>query len=119
MDIVTITSVLDNVNRLIRDNNFTSNQEIEIEIYELSEEEKEEEEENKAFFLKKLGKYNKIKKSEENYKCPICLENFKEGEYKRVLPYCLHRFHKKCIDKWLINHNKCCPLCKCDYNNLS
>ena len=115
MDITAITSILDNVNRLINENNFDENQEIEIEIYELSDENNIV---NNKNFLKRLGKYNRIKKSEEKYKCPICLENFKEGEYKRTLPFCLHKFHKKCIDKWLLNQNKCCPLCKHDYHDI-
>ena len=112
MDITTITSILDDVNKLINSNYFLGNEEIEIEIYELSEEE------NNKDIIKKLGKYYKINKNEENYKCPICLEYFKEGEYKRILPTCCHKFHKKCIDKWLVGESKCCPVCKHDYSNF-
>ena len=46
--------------------------------------------------------------------CPICLEKYKIGEYKRKLHFCNHIFHKKCIDKWLIN-NINCPICRKDY----
>ncbi len=42
--------------------------------------------------------------------CAICLENFSEGEKLRAVP-CLHRFHAKCIDHWLIS-KPVCPVCK-------
>ncbi|CAF0855674.1 unnamed protein product [Didymodactylos carnosus] len=32
--------------------------------------------------------------------CDICLNEYKETDKLRLLP-CLHRFHVKCIDKWL------------------
>ncbi|CAF0841911.1 unnamed protein product, partial [Didymodactylos carnosus] len=32
--------------------------------------------------------------------CDICLNEYKESDKLRLLP-CLHRFHVKCIDKWL------------------
>lgn len=74
-------------------------------------------------FLKKLGKYIKIKKEDplinEKEKCSICLSNYKVGEFKRVLPICKHTYHKKCIDKWFkLCKNKFCPLCKASYNEI-
>ena len=58
--------------------------------------------------------------------CCICLENFKENDRIRVLGYCQHEFHKKCIDTWVRTFasdrsrisrlvksgHPCCPLCK-------
>lgn len=43
--------------------------------------------------------------------CPVCMENFKQGEVVRYLPTCNHTFHRSCIDLWLV---RCadCPLCK-------
>ena len=43
--------------------------------------------------------------------CAICVEDFKEGDYQKVLP-CHHSFHVKCVDEWLMNHSDLCPLCK-------
>ena len=42
--------------------------------------------------------------------CPVCLEKFKDNEFKRELK-CGHVFHKKCIDKW-IKHQNSCPICR-------
>ena len=43
--------------------------------------------------------------------CAICLAEFGEGEWLRVLPSCDHAFHLHCIDAWLCSHLDC-PLCR-------
>ncbi|XP_004298936.1 PREDICTED: E3 ubiquitin-protein ligase SIS3 [Fragaria vesca subsp. vesca] len=43
--------------------------------------------------------------------CPICLEEFYEGNEVRGLP-CAHNFHVECIDEWLRLNVKC-PRCRC------
>ena len=49
--------------------------------------------------------------------CPICYDEYKANQYKRVLEKCGHTFHKKCVDKWFVNHpNLECPLCRTNYN---
>jgi hypothetical protein len=42
--------------------------------------------------------------------CPICLENYQEGQQVRTIP-CFHSFHKDCIDPWLLQR-AVCPVCK-------
>ena len=43
--------------------------------------------------------------------CTICLEDFKQDDELRKF-LCNHKFHKKCIDDWLLLKNVC-PNCKC------
>ncbi|CAO2827194.1 unnamed protein product [Amaranthus hypochondriacus] len=59
--------------------------------------------------------YNKSTKfqNEEIAQCYICLLEYEEGDDMRVLP-CHHEFHKKCIDKWLKEIHRVCPLCRGD-----
>ena len=50
--------------------------------------------------------------------CALCLENFCAGESLRLLP-CFHKFHKECVDRWLLGpelryKTRACPLCKAD-----
>ncbi|XP_039133757.1 RING-H2 finger protein ATL73-like [Dioscorea cayenensis subsp. rotundata] len=43
--------------------------------------------------------------------CAICLSDFMNGERVRVLPKCMHGFHVKCIDRWLMARSSC-PTCR-------
>lgn len=45
--------------------------------------------------------------------CPICLLEFEDGDEIRVLPCAVsHRFHKDCVDPWLLAVSTSCPLCR-------
>ncbi|TVU08694.1 hypothetical protein EJB05_42105, partial [Eragrostis curvula] len=44
-------------------------------------------------------------------KCTVCLAGMREGQALRELPRCAHRFHDKCIAKWLKAHPTC-PVCR-------
>jgi hypothetical protein len=44
--------------------------------------------------------------------CPICLDDFEDGETQvRELP-CRHIFHPDCIDTFLLRNSSLCPMCK-------
>ncbi|CAI9774586.1 unnamed protein product [Fraxinus pennsylvanica] len=43
--------------------------------------------------------------------CTICLSEFEEREILKIIPYCKHVYHPKCIDTWLSSHVTC-PLCR-------
>jgi hypothetical protein len=43
--------------------------------------------------------------------CAICISDFAPGEKVRCLPPCGHRFHKACVDIWLLRQAEC-PMCK-------
>ncbi|CAK9174712.1 unnamed protein product [Ilex paraguariensis] len=43
--------------------------------------------------------------------CLICLGEFEEKEIVKLIPYCGHLFHPRCIDTWLRSHMSC-PLCR-------
>ena len=44
--------------------------------------------------------------------CAICLEELREGDAVKVIPYCKHVFHPHCIDTWL-DKQVTCPVCRC------
>lgn len=68
---------------------------------------------------KKVVKQNELKKiKEKTYikgdnveECMICIEEFENNQKVRVLD-CEHSFHSDCIDKWLLNYNHECPVCR-------
>uniref|UniRef100_A0A7M4F3U9 Zinc finger SWIM-type containing 2 n=1 Tax=Crocodylus porosus TaxID=8502 RepID=A0A7M4F3U9_CROPO len=41
--------------------------------------------------------------------CRLCLKIFCLGQYARLLP-CNHKFHRKCIDDWLLHQKNACPV---------
>jgi hypothetical protein len=54
---------------------------------------------------------NKFGAMSEQTECPLCLEPFGSGYYKKtvVKPYrCEHKYHESCIAKW----NRECPMCR-------
>ncbi|XP_077966256.1 E3 ubiquitin-protein ligase Zswim2-like isoform X1 [Styela clava] len=44
--------------------------------------------------------------------CRICLRSYEVGEYVRKLPECKHIFHRECIDDWLSEDHRRCPIDK-------
>ncbi|XP_010266394.1 PREDICTED: uncharacterized protein LOC104603919 isoform X2 [Nelumbo nucifera] len=51
--------------------------------------------------------------NEEAAQCYICLVEYEEGDSMRILP-CHHEFHQTCVDKWLKEIHRVCPLCRGD-----
>ncbi|CAK9143698.1 unnamed protein product [Ilex paraguariensis] len=62
-----------------------------------------------------LKVYSKMQKhlKEEAAQCYICLVEYEEGDSVRILP-CQHEFHRTCVDKWLKDMHRVCPLCRGD-----
>lgn len=62
-----------------------------------------------------LKTFSKLKRkpSEDAAQCYICLVEYDEGDSMRVLP-CCHDFHQACVDKWLKEIHRVCPLCRGD-----
>jgi len=60
-----------------------------------------------------LGKASRVKSGDPllSEHCHICMDDYKEKEFKRIIPLCNHCFHKKCIDKWLKKKGNC-PICR-------
>ncbi|XP_073131901.1 uncharacterized protein [Henckelia pumila] len=55
----------------------------------------------------------KRKPSDEAAQCYICLVEYDDGDSMRILP-CHHEFHRACVDKWLKEIHRVCPLCRGD-----
>lgn len=45
--------------------------------------------------------------------CSVCLVSFEPEDSVTTLP-CQHTFHRECIERWLTQRNRRCPLCTAD-----
>ena len=63
----------------------------------------------------KIQDVNKL--NDENKKCIICLEDYKNYDKAIYLP-CFHLFHKKCITEWFKRNKRFCPFCKSAINRM-
>lgn len=50
--------------------------------------------------------------------CMVCLENFQKGDKVLELP-CKHKYHGKCISRWLLKYRPTCPVCAKDVRHCS
>ncbi|XP_075477256.1 uncharacterized protein LOC142518379 [Primulina tabacum] len=65
-----------------------------------------------TFPLKYHKKVKNIERDPSNVQqCYICLADYEDEDRLRVLP-CNHEYHVPCIDKWLKEINRVCPLCR-------
>ncbi|KAI3995696.1 hypothetical protein MKX01_029282 [Papaver californicum] len=44
--------------------------------------------------------------------CAICLCEYEAQDEVRSLINCRHIFHGSCLDRWMINNQRSCPLCR-------
>ncbi|CAN8245458.1 unnamed protein product [Cochlearia groenlandica] len=48
--------------------------------------------------------------------CAVCLYDFESEDEIRRLTNCRHIFHRKCLDRWMMDFNQMtCPLCRTQF----
>ena len=70
----------------------------------------------KQLSVTKIEDINKL--NEQNKKCIICLEEFKNDDKSIYLP-CFHLFHEKCITDWINMNKRFCPFCRAKINIIN
>ncbi|KAF5770778.1 putative transcription factor C2H2 family [Helianthus annuus] len=66
-------------------------------------------EDNMSKYL--MEKNHCFDENQEEVSCPICLEEYKNGDKIGRMGKCGHEYHVDCIKKWLLM-KKLCPICK-------
>ncbi|XP_076958747.1 uncharacterized protein LOC143634601 [Bidens hawaiensis] len=64
------------------------------------------------YLMEKVYSYENL----EEVSCPICLEEYKDGDKIGRMGKCGHDYHVDCIKKWLLM-KKLCPICKTECSN--
>ncbi|EFC35690.1 predicted protein [Naegleria gruberi] len=59
-----------------------------------------------------VGKLPIVHIEEKECTCSICLEDLEVGSFASEIPFCNHKFHTECIEKWLKDYGHTCPVCK-------
>lgn len=67
-------------------------------------------EHSKEEIKQRLGPMKRMNSS-ESCACLICHEDITSNQFYRKLPTCEHKYHKKCIDRWIFK-NPTCPTCR-------
>ncbi|KAL4182050.1 hypothetical protein AMTRI_Chr12g240520 [Amborella trichopoda] len=71
--------------------------------------------------LQKLPCFNyqvgEKRETELSSDCAICLDIFMKGDKCRLLPFCGHSFHVKCVDSWLMKVPRC-PVCRAEVESM-
>jgi hypothetical protein len=76
----------------------------------LSEASEEQSTYTKEQIQERLGPMKKMIHSTTPCDCLICHDPINTKQFYRTLP-CEHKYHKKCIDKWIFK-NPTCPTCR-------
>ena len=63
-------------------------------------------------FKYKIGNNEEQIKIKDQDQCTICLSDYENDEDVSYLNTCNHLFHKTCINKWLLEFNHKCPICR-------
>jgi hypothetical protein len=63
-----------------------------------------------------LSLYTEVDGSLENDNCSICTEEYENNDIQRKINQCNHKFHSRCLENWVTNHNTC-PLCRVNIVN--
>ncbi|RLN32976.1 hypothetical protein C2845_PM03G20230 [Panicum miliaceum] len=64
-----------------------------------------------AFPVVAYAEAMKAQRQQQQACCPVCLDNYGDGDVVRVLPDCGHLFHRACVDPWL-RQRPTCPVCR-------
>ena len=63
-------------------------------------------------FKYKIGNNEEQIKIKDQDQCTICLSDYENDEDVSYLNTCNHLFHTICINKWLLEFNHKCPICR-------